>query len=189
MGRLVRALPMALDLDGLRVVHAWWDDDGRQAMAARGGVDWLSTIGRLVHAMYHDPALKPARKLLTCGVEWDLPGGATIQDKEGHKHGEARLAVWRHWANDLRDIAIVPAGNEDAVPDIPIPAQYRLGEVQGTPILFGHHWFNGPVKLETPKVACLDWSAAKGGPLVAYRWHGELELQHAHLVAAGGDLS
>jgi hypothetical protein len=184
-----RTLPMALDLGGIRVVHAWWDAAAAEAVAAaRGGVDGTLS-DELVHALYHDAALKPARKLLTCGVEWDLPGGATIQDKEGHKHGEARLAVWRHWANDLRDIAIVPAGNEDAVPDIPIPAQYRLGEVQGTPILFGHHWFNGPVKLETPKVACLDWSAAKGGPLVAYRWHGELELQHAHLVAAGGDLS
>ena len=47
-------------------------------------------------AMYRDPALKAARKLLTCGVEWELPAGNFIKDKEGHKHPDARLAVWRH---------------------------------------------------------------------------------------------
>jgi hypothetical protein len=35
------------------------------------------------------------------------------------------------------------------------------------------------------KVACLDWSAAKTGPLVAYRWDGEQELDGARFVAAG----
>jgi hypothetical protein len=177
---------MALDLGGLRVVHAWWDEAARAAIAsARGGECGVLDDDRML-AMFRDPALKAARKLLTCGVEWELPEGHWIADKEGHKHPDARLAVWRHWAERLRDIAIVPAGSEDAVPDIPIPAEYRLGEVGGAPILFGHHWFSGPLKLETPKVACLDWSAAKDGPLVAYRWDGEAELRHEHLVAAGG---
>ncbi len=39
--------------------------------------------------------------------------------------------------------------------------------------------------MQTHKVACLDWSAAKGGPLVAYRWDGESELADDRLVAAG----
>lgn len=181
-----RALPVALELGGLRVVHAWWDEPARQVVQqARGGDAGLLT-DELMLAMYRDPELKAARKVLTCGVEWDLPEGIVIRDKEGHAHGDARLAVWRHWASNLRDIAIVPSGFEDAVPNIPIPAEHRLGEVQGAPILFGHHWFSGPVNLETPKVACVDWSAAKDGPLVAYRWDGEADLQHGHLVAAGG---
>ena len=176
---------MALDLGGIRVVHAWWDAAAAEAVAAaRGGAEGTLS-DELVHAMYHDAALKPARKLLTCGVEWDLPAGATIMDKEGHKHGEARLAVWRHWADRLRDVAIVPAGSEHAVPDIEIPAEHRQGPVEGAPILFGHHWFSGTVKVESHKVACLDWSAAKGGPLVAYRWNGESELTDDRLVAAG----
>jgi hypothetical protein len=39
--------------------------------------------------------------------------------------------------------------------------------------------------LESPKVACLDWSAAAKGPLVAYRWDGEVELSNEKFVAAG----
>lgn len=183
-----RGLPMALDLGGLRVVHAWWDDAARQIVTQARGGELGALDDELMVAMYRDPALKVARKLLTCGVEWELPEGSFIQDKEGHKHADARLAVWRHEAERLREIAIVPHGSEHLVPDLPIPGDLRLGPVTGSPILFGHHWFSGPLRLETPKVACLDWSAAKGGPLVAYRWDGEQELQHERLIAAGGDL-
>jgi hypothetical protein len=36
----------------------------------------------------------------------------------------------------------------------------------------------------SPKVACLDWSAAKDGPMVAYRWDGESHIDPDHFVAA-----
>lgn len=180
-----RTLPLALDLDGIRVVHAWWDVPAVSAMqAARGGND-RPLSEEVVARLYADPAAKAARKLLTCGVEWELPQGCWIVDKEGHRHPDARLAVWREGAERLRDIALVPAGSEDSVPDIGIPDEYRIGPVAGAPILFGHHWFNGPVKLESARVACLDWSAAKDGPLVAYRWDGEADLCEDNLVAVG----
>lgn len=181
-----RTLSLALDLGGIRVVHAWWDQGAVAALKAAALPSGVMDDDLLV-ACFDDPVLKQSRKLLTCGVEWELPAGNWMVDKEGHKHPDARLAVWRPGLARLRDIAIVPAGSEGAVPDIAIPDEYRLPPVAGAPILFGHHWFSGPLRLEGPKVACLDWSAAKDGPLVAYRWDGETELQHDHLVAVGGD--
>jgi hypothetical protein len=180
-----RTLPLALDLGGIRVVHAWWDDAAVASIdaAARRGMD-----DELLVACFDDPVLTQARKLLTCGVEMDLPPGCWIVDKEGHQHADARLAVWRHRSERLRDIAIVPAGSEHAVPDIRVPDEYRLPPLDGAPVLFGHHWFTGPVRLEGPKVACLDWSAAKAGPLVAYRWDGEDKLRDDRLVAVGADM-
>lgn len=180
-----RGLPMALHLGGLRIVHAWWDSASADTIEAlRGSAERRLDDGMLL-ACFRDPAAKAARKLLTCGVEMELPAGKWIVDKEGHKHPDARLAVWRHEAERLRDVALVPAGSEDSVPDIEIPAEYRIGRIEGVPILFGHHWFSGPLKLESAKVACLDWSAAKGGPLVAYRWEGERDLRHEGLLAVG----
>ncbi len=180
-----RGLPMALDLGGIRVVHAWWDADAVRAVEqARGGTDRRLDDDVLARCC-RDDALAAARKLLTCGVEWELPAGRWIEDKEGHRHPDARLAVWRHEAKRLREVALVPAGSAQAVPDIEIPAEHRIGPVEGAPILFGHHWFTGPLKLESPKVACLDWSAGKGGPLVAYRWDGEAELRVEQLLAVG----
>ena len=180
-----RQHPFALDLGGIRVVHAWWNSEAvAKVDAARGGTYGVLSDEVLAEC-YDDADLKQARKLLTCGVEWELPAGSWIFDKEGHKHPDARLAVWRHEAKWLREVALVPSGSEHAVPDIEIPAEHRLGPVEGAPILFGHHWFSGTVKVESNKVACLDWSAAKGGPLVAYRWDGESELTDHRLVAAG----
>lgn len=180
-----RQHPLALDLGGIRVVHAWWDEQATQAVEAARGPAGQSMTDEFVLACYSDQALKQARKLLTCGVEWPLPAGAWIIDKEGHKHPDARLAVWRHGVDRLRDMALVPHGSEDAVPDIEVPVEHRLAPVDGAPILFGHHWFSGKVKLESSKVACLDWSAAKDGPLVAYRWDGEADLRDDNLVAVG----
>lgn len=183
-----RGLPMALDLGGLRVVHAWWNDAARAAVTAARSGEEAVLDDETVRRMYLDPDLLAARKLLTCGVERELPDGVHVVDKEGHRHGEMRLAVWRHWATRLRDIALVPRGQEAGVPDLAIPNDLALEPIEGPPVLFGHHWFSGPPSLETPKVACLDWSAAKDGPLVAYRWDGEDALQHDRLVAVGGKL-
>ena len=36
-----------------------------------------------------------------------------------------------------------------------------------------------------PKAACVDYSAGKGGPLVAYQWSGETELVDGHFVSFG----
>ena len=57
--------------------------------------------------------------------------------------------------------------------------------VDGAPVFVGHYWLSGPPVLESLKVACLDWSAARDGPLVAYRWDGETELDSRHFVQAG----
>lgn len=183
-----KTLPLALDLGGIRVVHAWWDDEAVSMVRAAQERDSSGRMSDdfLLACYDKGSALYKARKLLTCGVEWDLPPEHFITDKEGQRHGEARLAVWRHGASRLRDIALVPGGNEHRVPDIEIPDEHRLGPVTGAPILFGHHWFSGTPRLESPKVACLDWSAAKDGPLVAYRWDGESELSDDKFVAVGG---
>ncbi len=183
-----RTLPLVLDLGGIRVAHAWWDND---AVAAIDGAYWDKSSRVMSESFLRDSYVKNspvclARKILTCGVEWDLPEGLYIEDASGHRHGDARLAVWRHWALGLRELALVPRGTEEMIPDIDVPRHIKLEPIEGSPILFGHHWFNGTPVIETPKVACLDWSAAKTGcPLVAYRWNGESVLTNDVFLAAG----
>lgn len=43
-------------------------------------------------------------------MELALPVGRYIQDKEGHRHYEVRIANWRDWAKALHEVALVPAG-------------------------------------------------------------------------------
>ena len=41
------------------------------------------------------------------------------------------------------------------------------------PCFIGHYWLSGDPEPLAPNVACLDYSVAKNGKLVAYRWSGE----------------
>jgi hypothetical protein len=51
------------------------------------------------------------------------------------------------------------------------------------PVLCGHYWFKGDLRLTGPITACVDFNAVKGGPLVAYRWDGEPTLNSNNFVA------
>lgn len=184
----LRTLPAFLDLGGIRVVHGCWDSAAVAALVEAG---WTGDKPMSDDLLYKLAGAKPgqadsqavwARKLLTCGLEMPLPEGRFILDKSGHKHYEVRLANWRHKAKTLAEIALVPAGQEVQLQGMPWPQGLELSPIEGAPIFVGHHWFSGDPKIESEKLACLDWSAARNGPLVGYRWDGESELSNEKLV-------
>lgn len=71
------------------------------------------------------------------------------------------------------------------MPDIPLPADPRLAPYEGPlPVLFGHYWFSGKPETMAGKFACVDYSAGRDGPLVAYRWEGETESLNANFVSS-----
>jgi hypothetical protein len=49
-------------------------------------------------------------------------------------------------------------------------------------VFFGHYWLQGTPQLLQPHAVCLDYSVAKGGQLVGYRWDGEAVLSADKLV-------
>lgn len=185
-----RSLPVCLDLGGIRAVHGCWDVGAVRLLAA---AEWhagrpltdelLYQVGRHV-PREEESELVRARKLLTCGLELPLPQGQFILDKAGHQHSEVRIANWRDWADQLHEVALVPPGQEAQLAGMDWPSELVISAIEGSPIFVGHHWFTGHPKIESPKLACLDWSAAKEGPLVAYRWDGEEELRNDNLVWA-----
>lgn len=187
-----RTLPPFLELDGIRAVHGSWDDRSVAALKAAGWVDGRALDDALLAQAYDaegptdgavdGSAVGAARKRLTCGLELDLPAGRVIHDKSGAEHHEVRVADWRNWAKEFKEVALVPEGNEQVLNGMSWPQGLKLHAVQGAPVFIGHHWFNGTPKVECKKLACLDYSAGKGGPLVAYRWDGEQELVNEKLA-------
>jgi len=186
-----KTLPPFMDLGRIRVVHGCWDDESVATLNAGG---WgqhtplthevLLEICRLVEKGKESTMMK-ARKLLTCGLELDLPEGRVILDKSDHPHKEIRIANWRDWAKQLHEVALIPAGQEEQLHGMEWPADLVISKIEGAPVFVGHHWFSGHPIIESPKLACLDWSAAKDGPLVAYRWDGEAELSNESLIWVG----
>lgn len=178
-----RTLPPFLDLGGVRVVHGSWDD---ASVASLTGAGWtegaLLADDLLLEAYRTGSPVRAARERLTCGLELPLPEGRYILDKSGHRHHEVRIADWRHQATALHEVALVPPGQEEQLRGMTWPAELALNPIEGSPVFIGHHWFSGQPRTESRKLACLDWSAGKGGPLVAYRWDGEEELHDDKLA-------
>lgn len=184
-----RTLPVCLDLGGLRAVHGCWDDGAVHELWTAGWVPGSVLGDELLDAVHSvdrsgcESTLMKARKLLTCGLEIPLPPGKAIS-KDGLHFDTLRIANWRDWATTLKDVALVPKGQEDLLSELEWPSELVITRIEGSPVFVGHHWFHGHPTIESPKLACLDWSAGKGGPLVAYRWDGEAELSNTKLLWA-----
>ena len=176
-------LPLWLDLPGLRVVHACWHPRYMAEIEPR-----LKPGRRL------DPALVVAAsrrgsmefrtiETLTKGVEIELPPGYQFHDKDGHTRHNVRTRWWDASATTYRRAAIIDSQTQEKLPDISIPEAALVGYDEATPVFFGHYWLDGALRPLLPKAACVDYSAGKGGPLVAYRWEGEHELIAANFVS------
>ena len=69
------------------------------------------------------------------------------------------------------------------LPDTPIPPDGAKPYTDATPVIFGHYWFTGTPDTIGPTTACVDYSAVRSGPLVAYQWDGEPTLNPDNFIS------
>jgi hypothetical protein len=113
-------------------------------------------------------------EVLLKGPEVPLPEGMSFLDKDGNPRHNIRIKWWNAGGPvSYRDIAMVPEGEEGELPATFIEdsqlGQYRYDPTE-PPVFFGHYWLTGKPSLIGANLACLDYSAGKGGALVAYHW-------------------
>lgn len=180
-----RTLPLWLDLDGLRVVHACWD---ATRMARIGDACRLG--GPVTDEFLHSACLaggslfEPVEAILK-GKEARLPAGATFRDKDGHERTATRVKWYE--PPDGHTYRTYAMASEPIESDEPLPEAVRQAAVpyptDSKPVFVGHYWLSGPrPALLRKNVACVDWSVAKGGFLCGYRWNGEQELDAGGFV-------
>ncbi|GAB4040351.1 MAG: metallophosphoesterase [Rubrivivax sp.] len=181
----LRGLPLFLDLGDIRVVHAWWHPQSLEVIA-ESYWNGQRICDRFLRAAFEKGSpVWHAVEGVSKGLEVRLPDGASFVDHAGVERKEVRIRWWLDDVGSLREAAIVPGEQEDAVPDVPLPPGCELGVPAGAPVFVGHYWMRGRPRLLAPRLACLDWSVGGDGPAVAYRWDGEAELSEDRLVAAG----
>jgi hypothetical protein len=180
-----KSLPPALDLGGIRVVHAWWNQrfvDLINRHYAGGG----QMSDALLHASYFKGSPEwEAMEGLTKGLEITLPEGHSFFDHDGIERRNVRTRWWLRGELTYRTVAIVDADSAKSIPEMPVPSGELASPTPGAPIFVGHYWLTGEPELQSSTVACLDYSAAHDGPLVGYRWQGEAHLDKRHFVLAG----
>lgn len=194
-GQLVEwflTLPLWLDLGGLRVVHACWHAPFMAWLAPQLADGNRLSVDLMVHAATEpdDPALKDnadpsifkAVEALTKGIEVPLPDGQQFVDKDGHVRARVRTRWWDSDATTFRTAAMLSATECSQLPEEPLPAHARINRQETSPVVFGHYWLTGTPALQSELAVCVDYSAGKGGPLVAYRFDGEPALSSDRLV-------
>ena len=177
-----KTFPLWLDLGDIRVVHACWNDAYIERLKPVLGSNNTLTDEMIVLSSREGHWALEVVEALCKGLEVDLPEGQFFHDKDGHIRHVARVKWWAPDFASLRNSTLAPASVLADMPDIPLPRDPRLTAYDGPPVFFGHYWLTGAPKLAGKKFACVDYSAGKGGPLVAYRWEGEQELREDRFV-------
>lgn len=177
-----RTLPLWLDLGGIRVVHACWHAPSLDWLGPQVGQDNALTESLLIAGSRRGHDAYRSIESLCKGLEVPLPQGASFRDKDGIERRETRIKWWDPQGVTFRQAAIVAPEHVDRIPDMAIPEAFRPQAYAGPPVFFGHYWLTGTPRLLQENVACLDYSVARGGPLVAYRWDGEGKLSADRFV-------
>ncbi|GGE95289.1 hypothetical protein GCM10011404_30540 [Sphingomonas prati] len=122
---------------------------------------------------------------LTKGREVALPHGCAFDDADGIARHSVRIRWWDTAAVTVRDAALLGPQHLERIPaEWLLPPGAVLGYRDEKPLFIGHYWLTGTPTVLAPNLACVDYSAGKGGPLVAYRWDGETKLDNARFVAS-----
>jgi len=174
-----KTLPLWLDLDGIRVVHACWDFDLISKLGSSELTDDLLHQSAITGTWQND-----AIETILKGKEIPLPDGYGFNDKDGNPRTHIRIKYWLKDAVTYQDYFMGPSDVLNDIPDIPVVGDYLLEyDSQDKPVFFGHYWMEGKIKPLTDNIACLDYSVAKpGGKLVSYRWDGEQRIDKDKFV-------
>lgn len=165
----MRSLPLFLEIDGFRAVHACWDEDAIAALKAVSPSGVLNA-GELIRAADRNDPLHGIVEITTKGPEAELPDGHVFTDKDGTRRGEIRLQWWNAGAASWRDIAMsVPDLNQLPRSALPANILKSVYPASARPVFFGHYWLSGAPRLQAANALCLDYSAGGDGPLVSYR--------------------
>jgi hypothetical protein len=185
-----KTIPLWLELDGLRVIHACWSEADLAVLRRQVSASNTLTDELVVDASNSAHAAYASIETLIKGPEVRIPNGMKFRDKGNHTRANVRLKWWDESATKWSDLlspdeTVVDADGSvvDGLPDEPIPERLRRRNDSDVPVIFGHYWFEVPLAMANPLALCVDYSAGAGGPLVAYRFDGEPELALDKLVS------
>lgn len=171
-------LPFFLDRTDVRAVHAYWDTKALSVIRAFPKPLDQNILVRISdsHALEHISA-----RLIVAGPVTLPPANALLEHSEGRQNKKTKS----HWWD-----AELQTSNEKLPPTHKFSlcnseqSQDRNYPTINPPLFIGHYRLHLPnviVPLAT-NLACLDYNAGSGGPLVAYRWSGEQNLITSNFV-------
>lgn len=174
------SLPLFLELDGLRFVHACWDDEQIEYLKKRLPDARLSPEF-LAEASQPKTKANKAVQTILHGKKIALPGETTYRLGKNKLIRDIRVKWWKTVQTSNYKSMAVNAQWFWVVEKIPqiLLRQTPIGYPENAPpVFFGHYWIRGMPRVQKSNVCCVDYSVAKNGRLVAYRHYGEKKLSN-----------
>lgn len=177
-----KSLPLFLDLNSIRIIHACWDNQVIDHIKPYLDHHNCLKESAIQAAFTPKTALFDYCEVLLKGKEITLPQGVYYQDKEGTTRHKSRVKWWLNHADTLNQLCLIP--DDEQIDALQRKVDFPLDSYQDCkPVFFGHYWLTGTPTIQSPYIACVDYSAALSlGKLVAYRWQGEAQLVNQHFI-------
>lgn len=178
-------LPLFLEFDSFRVVHACWDPALIEQHRQRYGEGWIN-LDFLYASAISGSLEERIKQRLTSGVDLPLPDDLSIVSSDGFARRNFRTKFWAPDARTYGELLFQPDPLPRGVAEMPIAPGHREQMVsygaEERPLFVGHYWLKGRPEPIASNIACLDYSAVKFGRLVAYRFDGEAQLDPEKFV-------
>ncbi|MTG98396.1 MULTISPECIES: metallophosphoesterase [Myroides] len=173
-----KTLPLFYENDSFRAVHACWDTENIEYLKSQLTNNCLTT-DLLEESSLEGTELHKAVYETLKGKEITLPKNQTFIDKDGVLRTEFRIKWWQipaestYQAISALPIRDLPADDFDS-------SKINFYSKEDKPVFFGHYWMklqaNQRARILSENSCCLDYSVAKEGSLVCYRYSGEQKL-------------
>ncbi len=180
----LRTLPLFLELNGIRVVHACWSDQAIEFIKENLPSGKIKKEVFMKLEKYPGSPLARNIWLLTKGPQFKLPGDLKIINSKGVSPRSFRMRWWENpKGKTFKELSFE---NKYELPDYTIPPQITpevLAYPENSPIVFFGHYCrsNGP-HIISPNICCIDACITGSKSLLAYRWEGEKALSALKLV-------
>ncbi len=174
-----KTLPLFFEDKGIRGVHAAWIPEYIEEISKF--TKYLVVNEEVLNEVYKKGTLHNAIETTLKGPELILPNNQVWADNDGHERNTIRF----NWYN--RELPLtyrsraLSVNNIESVPEILIGGSQPLYK-ENIPVIFGHYWMKGSPMIQNDYAACIDYSIAVKGSLVAYRWSGEYKLRNENFV-------
>lgn len=176
-----KTLPIYFEDKGIRVIHAAWST--KDIEKVQPFLNKNNTIkDSLLLEIEKEGEIYNSMETLLKGVEYELPNGMVWKDKDGIERNTMRFNWFKPVEKVTYKNCALSIPEYVDLPDIEIVGgvePYNEKEV----VFFGHYWMIGEPKPQTEKTACVDYSVAKKGILVAYEWSGESILKKENFIS------
>jgi len=180
----LRTLPFYLDLDGLRIVHAYWNDNDinyLKSFIPKGKLkkDFLRTI----HENQH-PTASIIYRLLK-GLEFRCPPDLILKCSKGMSRKVFRMNWWESPQN--KTFRALSFGNKFILPEYTVPIQlapsFEPYSSNKPPVFVGHYCLTEGAAIMQDNICCIDSAVVGSETLSAYRWNGEQQLKKENIIS------